>query len=375
MIFLFSILFVLGFFGFLISIVLLIVKKIRKKSIKKTLVVMAICFAGFVFGYIGTPTESNETAGTVQNQKNDNIVSEKTDTTEKESEEISNKNNEDIPRESETSDDENIGNELSDLDKFACEITVDTKMADIKSLAKSHNLYVDSRRTGTGYEEYRIAADKNVANTNKKESGSVIVLTYNLLNDDILEEVDYLDSVKMIEGYMDSSGECTMLDYHKPEIPEPFSIKSLVEFVEYVPEISTEKNLLEELFCIVNEETTKKEIMDYVDEHNLSYNSRGAGNEEIIAYAYKVQDKYGLKGSYIDIDFSDDKVSHLSYHDYPVEYVHGVCASFYADTYSYRHLPVSVYGTGTYHTIAAFLDSRNHTLRYLYSLRITASDY
>lgn len=338
MIFLFSILFVLGFFGFLISIVLLIVKKIRKKSIKKTLVVMAICFAGFVFGYIGTPTESNETAGTVQNQKNDNIVSEKTDTTEKESEEISNKNNEDIPRESETSDDENIGNELSDLDKFACEITVDTKMADIKSLAKSHNLYVDSRRTGTGYEEYRIAADKNVANTNKKESGSVIVLTYNLLNDDILEEVDYLDSVKMIEGYMDSSGECTMLDYHKPEIPEPFSIKSLVEFVEYVPEISTEKNLLEELFCIVNEETTKKEIMDYVDEHNLSYNSRGAGNEEIIAYAYKVQDKYGLKGSYIDIDFSDDKVSHLSYHDYPVEYVHGVCASFYADTYSYSDL-------------------------------------
>ncbi len=38
------------------------------------------------------------------------------------------------------------------------------------------------------------------------------------------------------------------------------------------------------------------------------------------------------------------------------------------------HLPVSVYGTGTYHTIAAFLDSRNRTLRYLNSLRITASD-
>ena len=38
------------------------------------------------------------------------------------------------------------------------------------------------------------------------------------------------------------------------------------------------------------------------------------------------------------------------------------------------HLPVSVYGTGTYHTIAAFLDTRNHTLRYFNSLRITASD-
>ena len=38
------------------------------------------------------------------------------------------------------------------------------------------------------------------------------------------------------------------------------------------------------------------------------------------------------------------------------------------------HLPVSVYGTGTYHTIAAFLDSRNRTLHYLNSLRITASD-
>ena len=38
------------------------------------------------------------------------------------------------------------------------------------------------------------------------------------------------------------------------------------------------------------------------------------------------------------------------------------------------HLPVSVYGTGTYHTIAAFLDSRNHTLRYFCSLRVTYSD-
>ena len=38
------------------------------------------------------------------------------------------------------------------------------------------------------------------------------------------------------------------------------------------------------------------------------------------------------------------------------------------------HLPVSVYGTGTYHTIAAFLGSRNHTLRYFCSLRITPSD-
>ena len=38
------------------------------------------------------------------------------------------------------------------------------------------------------------------------------------------------------------------------------------------------------------------------------------------------------------------------------------------------HLPVSVYGTGMYHTIAAFLDSRNHTLRYFGSLRITSPD-
>ena len=38
------------------------------------------------------------------------------------------------------------------------------------------------------------------------------------------------------------------------------------------------------------------------------------------------------------------------------------------------HLPVSVYGTGMYHTIAAFLDSRNHTLRYFRSLRVTYSD-
>ena len=38
------------------------------------------------------------------------------------------------------------------------------------------------------------------------------------------------------------------------------------------------------------------------------------------------------------------------------------------------HPPVSVYGTGMYHTIAAFLDSRNRQLRFFCSLRITSSD-
>ena len=38
------------------------------------------------------------------------------------------------------------------------------------------------------------------------------------------------------------------------------------------------------------------------------------------------------------------------------------------------HLPVSVYGTGVHHTIAAFLDSWNHTLHYFSSLRVTFSD-
>ena len=39
------------------------------------------------------------------------------------------------------------------------------------------------------------------------------------------------------------------------------------------------------------------------------------------------------------------------------------------------HPPVSVYGTGICHTIAAFLDSWNPALRYFCSLRITSLDY
>ena len=38
------------------------------------------------------------------------------------------------------------------------------------------------------------------------------------------------------------------------------------------------------------------------------------------------------------------------------------------------HPPVSVYGTGTRYTIAAFLGSRNRMLRYFFSLRVTDSD-
>ena len=39
------------------------------------------------------------------------------------------------------------------------------------------------------------------------------------------------------------------------------------------------------------------------------------------------------------------------------------------------HPPVSVYGTGTWYTIAAFLGSRNRTLPYLCSVRVTDSDH
>ena len=38
------------------------------------------------------------------------------------------------------------------------------------------------------------------------------------------------------------------------------------------------------------------------------------------------------------------------------------------------HPPVSVYGTGMHHTIAAFLDSRNRQLPYFCSVRVTSSD-
>ena len=39
------------------------------------------------------------------------------------------------------------------------------------------------------------------------------------------------------------------------------------------------------------------------------------------------------------------------------------------------HPPVSVYGTGTWYTIAAFLGSRNRILRYFCSLRVTPLDW
>ena len=38
------------------------------------------------------------------------------------------------------------------------------------------------------------------------------------------------------------------------------------------------------------------------------------------------------------------------------------------------HPPVSVYGTGMHHAIAAFLDSPNHRLPYSCSVRVTSSD-
>lgn len=318
-----------------ISLILLVINAFKKKSVKINLIMIVACIIIFFGGGSlipeGEPTEekkesieaTTETLAETTTEATTEVTTEEVTATEVTTEEVAT-----------TQESKEEEYQLTPLDELACEISLNTEIKDLKELAKKYNLYMDSRRTGTGNETYRIAMDKDVANTNKLEKGSVIELTYNLLNDDKLEKVDYFDAEKMTEVFLTSDG-CTMLDYNKPESSNPFPVDSLSKFTEYIPKIPTDKNLLEELFCMVNDGTTKQEIMDYVDNNSLSYNPRGAGNEEIIAFGHKVQDKFGLNGTYIEIDFNDDKVSHLSYHNYPIEYKNGVYASFYSKDYPY----------------------------------------
>lgn len=372
MTFLFSLLFLLGFAGVPIAGIILIIKKIRKKPVKKTLIVGAVLLVCFIVGVIGTPP-----AEPVDNTEN---------VTEKNEEAISNSEGQDeteedivktvIEEATETDKSEVTVSEpekkepeyvLSNLDEFACSLSVQTKMDDLKTLAKSHNLYIDYRNTGTGNREYRVALDKNVASTSKREKGSVIVLTFDLLHDDELKSVEYFDSDKMIEGFMSSSGKWTMLDYNKPEKPVPFAVASCQELVQYMPDIATEKNMLEELFCSVSASTTKQDIMDFLEKNGLTYNSRGAGNEEIIAYDSKVQDKFGLKGSYISVDFANDVLTHMEYCDYPVQYKDGVEASFFAKDYPYSDLE-GFYITG-YEKDAVEMKDADSAIKALWDMR------
>lgn len=234
------------------------------------------------------------------------------------------------------------------LGQFFITIGTDVSRSDIDDIAKSMGLYVDYKNSGTGIYTYRIAAEKNIASTIYKEKGTCVTVSFDGLRDDALTEITYFDAEKMIAGYWSPDKGYSLADYNYPQIVyydaatnKVFSrtpVNDAKEIVEYTFGGDVGENLLETLFSSLTSETTKSELLAFVDEHGLSYNSRGAGNEEVIAYCYEIGDKFGENGSYITFSTdSDDLITRVTYIYYPANYWGGYCANFYSESYAANH--------------------------------------
>ena len=224
------------------------------------------------------------------------------------------------------------------LEQLLYTISPDIEMNAIESQAKELGLYVNSRFNGIGGKEYRIAVSKDVANMYQPAKGSFITITFDMLHNDSLQSVKFFNEDKMVSAFWTANDGYTMIDYNDPaKYSGRVSIESFTFLMGYQPSVVTDDNLLEILFISVSHQMTKDAVMRYVEENGLSYNSRGAGNEEIIAFDRKVSDKYGDNGSYLVIGFtSSGYVSRLEYYDYVSNYRSGCHAAFFSQEYPYN---------------------------------------
>lgn len=224
------------------------------------------------------------------------------------------------------------------LEQFLYTITPETKLSLLEDRAEEYGLFVNSRLNGIGGEEFRFALTEDVAKNYKSTYGSVIVATCEGFDGD-LKSVEYFSESKMLSAFWFPRDGYSMIDYNDPaHYSARVSIESFSALQGYEPAVIIDDNALESLFLQVSDHMTIDEVMQYVEDNGLTYNSRGVGNEQYIVYDYNVRDKFGDNGTYLVIDFSSGSVSRLEYYDYVTEYWNSCHAAFFSQGYPYNDL-------------------------------------
>lgn len=347
---------VVGFLGGIICLIWLVVRLIKKLPLKPAGISFLACFVVMMIGgVLSLPDadtddllDSQPLSSEVTEDSNNAVIG--SDAPEQELADTD-EPSDNQPLSSEVTDDSSNDVVVSDvpnrglLDEFFVTIGSDVRRDDIETVAKNMGLHIDERNSGTGIYTYRIALEKNVASAVYHEKGSLVTVSYNALANDVLTEITYFDEERMIAGYWSSDTGYLLADYNYPQIVyynedtdkvcSRTPVSSAKEIVDYSFSGSAGENLLEVLFASITSETTKNDLLSFVDAHGLSYNSRGAGNEEVIAYCYEVGAKFGENGSYITFDSnSDNLITKATYWYYPANYTNGYSANFYSESYS-----------------------------------------
>ena len=222
--------------------------------------------------------------------------------------------------------------DLSRLNNFFVSIpSFEVSEEEVKALAKENNLSFHSKLWGTGKATFKISYNSDIANqfATKETKGDYVLIEYNRL-DKKNTSITYFNADKFYEGHWGRDS-YSVTDFNSPDNAR-ISVSSVSDIVNYIPVKPTGNNLLEDLFLQVTPEMTKEDVMTYVENNNLVYNPRGAGNEEYISYTSSIGEKFGSTGTTLIADFSsDEKVTKLTYYDYPVVYKTSTLGCFSVD--------------------------------------------
>lgn len=324
----------IGFLGFIGCLVWFLVLLIARKSKEAAKMGMMICVILFFAGILTDIVSGDNEARRNADKSTQSVVGNDTTSVFREN---SNAGPESLLL--------NIDNQHL-IDDFFITIGTDVKREDIEDIAENMGLYINYKNNGIGTYVYRIAAEKEIANVNYPEKGSHVTVSFDGLKNNALKEITYFDEERMIFGCWTPDSGYRMADYNYPQIvyhadgddksySSQVPVSDAKAIIEYSIDAEPGENLLETLFALSVPTMTKSDLLAFVDAHGLSYNSRGAGNNQIIAYSYKIGDKYGENGSYIT--FSEDEnglIAQMTYLYYPLNYRNGYRISFYSEAYA-----------------------------------------
>lgn len=224
----------------------------------------------------------------------------------------------------------------SQLEQFFMSLSSDLTRDQVEALAGQYGLFCKNRNTGTGMYTYRIAMEADIAKTNDYKKGSYVSLSIASIGNKNIKDIVFFNAEKMVTGTWNGDDGYQINDLNNPQIGI-FDVSSAEEIVEYEPPVDKRINLLEELLLSANDEMTENDIKLFADQNNITYVSRGSGNEKTVAYTFSVADKGGDSGSKITFALIDGKLSRMTYYYYPSNYWEGTCANYYSASYAAKY--------------------------------------
>lgn len=326
-----------GLFLFVYCLIWLLIRLIKRKPKKQPALGLLVCFVLIVVGLVLTPSPSDIEKELPQDNRDNLRTNEQTPN---QNIDLSGNSIEEKPVDAETTLNEFEGQRL--LDDFFETIGTDVSRENIEDIAKNIGLYIDYRNSGTGIYTYRVALEEKIASTIYREKGSCVTVSFDGLKNDVIKEITYFDEERMIAGFWSPDTGYLLADYNYPQITfcdeisnkicSQMPVSSAKDIVDYTFDGEIGENLLETLFSTITSESTESDLLSFVNMYGLSYNSRGVGNEQVIAYCYEIGDKFGENGSYITFSAnSEGLIDRVTYLYYPSYYRTGYIANFYSE--------------------------------------------